>query len=125
MSKELMPLSDSELDKLLSAASAPPELVGFENKLALRLGAATPYHDNVVQLFKPAPKPQAVRGYGRGVSLAAALAASLILGVFIGNTADWSGFVEGLTGVSISGQVADFAPAGLDEIGVLDEERQS
>ena len=125
MSKELMPLNDSELDSLLSAASTPPELAGFEHKLAMRLSAAKPYHDNVVQLFKPAAKPQPGRTYSRSFGIAGALAASLIVGVFVGNFADMSGFVEGLTGLSVGGQVAEFAPSGLDDVGILEEERQS
>ena len=125
MSREYELLTDAQLDRLLGAASKPPELVGFEDKLAKRLANARPQANNVVHLFKPKAQPQPSRAYARGFGLASALAASLIIGVLIGNADDVGVYVEGLTGISSAAQVADLAPAGLDDLGIVDEGTQS
>lgn len=126
MNKLREPLLDSELDRLLSAASKPPEFLGFEQRLAVRIAARgfLPQRpDNVVPFTKAvtqaAPPPRAAL---RRVGIGAALAASLMLGLLIGNTGDVSGFLDGVTGTNGVGQHAEFAPAGLDELGKLDGE---
>jgi len=128
MSKMLEPINDIELNKLLDASTAPPELVDFEARLLRKMAALRPAvvpHDNVVPLFKPTPDIVAPKNKSRGLSIAAALAASLVVGVLIGNTGDVSSVVDGLTGAIVSGQVAEFAPAGVDDIGLADEGRNS
>lgn len=126
MNKLREPLLDSELDRLLSAASKPPEFLGFEQRLAGRIaasGSLPQRPDNVVPFTKGvkqvAPAPRAAL---RRVSIGAALAASLMLGLLIGNTGDVSGFLDGVTGTSGVGQLAEFAPEGLDELGKLEGE---
>ena len=129
MNKLGEPLLDSELDRLLSAASKPPEFLGFEQRLAGRIAAspALPQRpDNVVPFNKvvkhEAPSPRAaLRRFGIG----AAMAASLMLGLLIGNSGDVSSLLDSVTGISGVGQLAEFAPAGLDELGTLDGETET
>ena len=129
MNKLGEPLLDSELDRLLSAASKPPEFLGFEQRLAgsLATSAALPQRpDNVVPFTKsvkqsiPAPRVT-LRRFGIG----AAMAASLMLGLLIGNSGDVSSLLDSVTGISSVGQLAEFAPAGLDELGTLDGETET
>lgn len=121
-------LNDLELDQLLSAASTPPDIVGLEGRLLLRMAATnatTESRDNVVPFLKPIVKVQHARAATRGFGIAAVLAASLMLGVLIGNGADVSAVVESVTGFGAAGQIAEFAPTGFDDLGKLDGEIDS
>ena len=129
MNKQQEPLNDVELDKLLAAASSPPQIKGFEAKLLSRMATVHPVvvpRDNVVPFVRPAAfahKP--VRPVSQRITIAAALAASLIIGVLISDNTAVVDLIDGVTGLATSGQVAEFAPAGLDEIGTVDGENQS
>ena len=129
MNKQQEPLNDVELDRLLAAATAPPQIKGFEAKLLSRMASvhqAVVPRDNVVPFVRPvafAHKP--VRPVSHRITIAAALAASLIIGFLISDNASITDVVDGLTGSVNVGQVAEFAPAGLDEIGIIDGENQS
>jgi len=129
MNKQQEPLNDVELDKLLATASVPPKLKGFEEKLLSRMASVRPIgvlRDNVVPFVRPvAVHHKPARAVSRGIGIAAALAASLIIGILLSDNAGVSELVDGVTGLQTSGQVADFAPAGLDDIGTIDGENQS
>ena len=122
------PLLDSELDQLLSAASTPPLLVGFEQRLLHRMAAqtvVTPRDDNVVPFIGKVKQAPAQKPVLRRAGIAAALAASLVFGAFLSNVTDISSFVDGINDLATTGQVAEFTPTGLDDIGKLDGEIQS
>lgn len=128
MSKSLGPLNDVELNKLLSAANNPPELAGFEQRLAVRLAGhsvVVPQHNNVVPFKKIDPPVSPPKFVMRRISIATAMAASLLLGLFAGNSQDVISLFEGVTDISTIGQLAEFAPLSLDDIGKLDGETQS
>ncbi len=125
MSKKLEPMNDLELDRLLSAATKPPEFAGIENKLANRLAGAVRYRDNVVTLFKPAVRQPSWPRIGRDISIAAALAASMVVGILASSNLEIGGLMDGLTDTTSSSQVAEFAPSGLDELGLLEEDKLS
>ena len=128
MNKPQEPLSDLELDRLLTTASSPPQIKGFEAKLLSRMATMHPVvapPDNVVPFVRPVIRAGLAKPVSHPFSIAAALAASLIIGILIsGNTAVVD-VIDGVTGVATSGQVAEFAPVGLEDIDTLDEENQS
>ena len=129
MNKLQEPLNDLELDRLLAAASSPPQIKDIEAKFLSRMASvhqAVVPHDNVVPFVRPvAINHKPARPVSRVIGIAAALAASLIIGILLSDNAGVSELVDGVTGLQTSGQVADFAPAGLDEIGNDDGENQS
>ncbi len=129
MNKPQEPLNDLELDRLLAAASSPPQIKGFEEKLLSRMASVRPVdvlRDNVVPFVRPiAINHKPARPVSRGIGIAAALVASLIIGILISDNAGVSELMDGVTGLQTSDQVADFAPAGLDDIGTVDGENQS
>lgn len=128
MTKNSGPLQDSELDRLLNAASQPPELSGFEQRLKQRIAAgqaAEPMRSNVLPFAKVAKPVPEVAPTGRRFGVAAALAASLMLGLLVGTTESVSSYIESYADSGTLGQLAEFAPAGLDELGKLDGENQS
>jgi hypothetical protein len=123
------PLNDVDLDKLLAAASSPPRIKGFEARLLSRMAAAHSVagpRDNVVPFVRPlVVSHKLARPVSHRISVAAALAASLIIGILISDNSVVADVVDGVTGLTGPGQVAEFAPAGLDDIGPVDEENQS
>jgi hypothetical protein len=129
MNKQQEPLNDVELDQLLATASLPPQMKGFEEKLLSRMASVRPVgvlRDNVVPFVRPvAINHKPTKPVSRGIGFAAALAASLVIGILLSDNAGVSELVDGVTGLQTSGQVADLAPAGLDDIGPVDEENQS
>ncbi len=129
MNKPQEPLNDLELDRLLAAASSPPQIKGFEAKFLSRMASVRPVdvlRDNVVPFVRPiAINHKPARPVSRGIGIAAALVASLIIGILISDNAGVSELMDGVTGLQTSDQVADFAPAGLDDIGTVDGENQS
>ena len=129
MNKQQEPLSDLELDRLLTAASSPPQIKGFEAKLLNRMAAVHPVvtpPDNVVPFVRPVVvSHKLARPVSHRFSIAAALAASLIIGILISDNTAGVDVIDGVTGLTTSGQVAEFAPAGLEDIDTLDEENQS
>jgi hypothetical protein len=115
MTGKLRDLSDLELDKLLARASTPQLPADFEAGLAKRVAASAV--NNVIAFpRRPARPPN--RSFR--VPLAAALAASLALGLWFGGSAQTSGLLETLTETAMLGAAQDFAPAGMDDLGSLD-----
>jgi len=125
MSQKLEPLSDFELDKLLSAASQPPDCVGLQSRVASKLKVNLPPRDNVVPLFKPVVAKLPTRRFGRDISIAAALAASLVVGILASSNLEISNVMDGIAGLNSSALVADFAPSGFDDLSWVDEEKLS
>ena len=82
MNKPQEPLNDLELDRLLAAASSPPQIKGFEAKFLSRMASvhqAVVPHDNVVPFVRPiAINHKPARPVSRVIGIAAALAASLV-----------------------------------------------
>jgi hypothetical protein len=120
MTGKLRDLSDLELDKLLARASTPQLPADFEAGLARRVAANAA---NNVIAFPRRQVPMSSTSFR--FPMAAALAASLALGLWFGGSAQTSGLLESLTETAMLGAGQDFAPAGLDELGSLDEDNLS
>ena len=108
-------LTDTELDQLLKMASTPQLPTGFEQRLARRM--ASDAGSNVVQFPRRTKltEPTIWRW-----SVPAALAASLIIGIWLGAQGSVGNVFEGATETAMLGSASDFAPAGLDEISDID-----
>ena len=103
-------LTDDELDILLNAATTPPLPPGFELSLSRRLAAESA--NNVVPFPQRAkPMPHKVWQW----QMPAALAASLVLGIWLGSQGTVSSAIAGATETAMLGSASDFGPAGLDE----------
>ncbi len=108
-------LTDEELDNLLKLASAPKVPLDFEQSLARRLMVES--RSNVV------PFPRRVKSTPRNLwrwQMPAALAASLVLGVWLGAQGSVSSALTGATETAMLGSANDFGPAGLEELDTLD-----
>ena len=108
-------LTDEELNNLLKLASAPKIPLDFEQSLARRMVAER--GNNVV------PFPQRVKPTPRHIwrwQMPAALAASLVLGIWLGAQGNVSSVLAGATETAMLGSANDFGPAGLDEIDNFD-----
>ncbi len=113
-------LTDQELDRLLSSAGSPSVPKGFEQRMAARIAAEA--GSNVV------PFPVRIKAKARPMSLwpiPAALAASLVLGFWLGNQNPLSTMLDGLTETAMLGSASDFGPSGLDDIGAVDTDAAS
>ena len=113
-------LTDEELDQLLKLAIAVQLPTGFEQRLARRI--ASEAGSNVVQ-FPGRAKP-AERTIWRW-PVPAALAASLIVGIWLGAQGSMSNVIENATETAMLGSTSDFAPAGLDDISDIDLDNAS
>ncbi|MEO9168318.1 MAG: hypothetical protein ABI230_07945 [Aestuariivirga sp.] len=129
MNKPQEPLSDLELDKLLDTAASPPQIKSFEAKLLNRMASVHPVvtlRDNVVPFVRPMVNNyKLAKPVSHRISITAALAASLIIGILISNNSTVVDVIDGVTGVTTAGQVAEFAPSGLEDIGTIDGGNQS
>ncbi len=108
-------LTDEELDNLLKLASVPNIPLDFEQSLARRLAVES--GNNVV------PFPQRVKPTQRHIwrwQMPAALAASLVLGIWLGAQGSVSSVLAGATETAMLGSANDFGPAGLDELNNFD-----
>jgi len=113
-------LTDQELDRLLNVASAPQIPNGFEKRMASRIAAEA--GSNVV------PFPGRAKSIPRVVPkwpIAAALAASLVLGFWLGNQNPLANVLDGLTETALLGSTSDFGPSGWDDIGAADADAAS
>ena len=113
-------LTDEELDQLLKMASAVQLPTGFEQRLARRI--ASEAGNNVVQ-FPRRAKP-AERTIWRW-PVPAALAASLIVGIWLGAQGSLSNEIESASETAMLGSTSDFAPAGIDDISDIDLDNAS
>ena len=118
-------VTDFELDRLLAAASRPAPLSGFEARLAQRMAAseAAQVSDNVIALrpHKTAVAPsRALR-----LPFAAAMAASLVVGLWLGSNGQLASLLEQGTETAMLDVSGDFAPAGLEDLGNADAENLS
>ena len=108
-------LTDAELDGLLNMASTVKAPMGFEQRLVRRI--ASEAGSNVVQ-FPQRTKSVAKTSWRWPVP--AALAASLIVGIWLGAQGSVSNVIEGATETAMLGSPSDFGPAGLDDISDID-----
>ena len=118
-------ITDFELDRLLAQASKPEPLAGFEARLAQRMATsiAAPASDNVIA-FRPR---QAATAPSRALRLpfAAAMAASLVIGLWFGSNGQLVNLLEQGTETAMLDVSGDFAPAGLEDIGNADADNLS
>ena len=113
-------LTDEELEQLLKMASPAQLPTGFEQRLARRI--ASEAGDNVV------PFPRRAKPVARAVwrwPVPAALAASLIVGIWLGAQGSLSNEIESASETAMLGSTSDFAPAGLDDISDIDWDNAS
>ena len=113
-------LTDEELEQLLKMASAPQLPTGFEQRLERRI--ASEAGSNVVQF--PRRGKSAERTIWRW-PVPAALAASLIVGIWLGAQGSLSNEIESATETAMLGSTSDFAPAGIDDISDIDLDNAS
>jgi len=118
-------VTDFELNRLLAQASKPEPLPGFEARLAQRMAAseAAPVSDNVIA-FRPR---KAVAAPSRPLRLpfAAAMAASLAVGLWLGSNGQLANLLEQGTETAMLDVSSDFAPAGLEDLGNADADNLS
>lgn len=103
-------LTDAELDNLLNIASVPKVPFGFEKRLSRRMADET--ISNVVA-FPQRTKPAQHKTWRW--QMPAALAASLVLGIWLGTQGTVSSAIAGDTETAMLGSASDFGPAGLDD----------
>ena len=118
-------VTDFELDRLLAAASKPAPLPGFEARLAQRMAAseAAPVSDNVIA-FRPRKTAEAASRALR-LPFAAAMAASLMIGLWFGSNGQLVSLLEQGTETAMLDVSSDFAPAGLEDLGNADADNLS
>ena len=108
-------LTEKELDALLELASEPQVPLDFEKSLARRLVAERA--NNIVpfpQRIKPPPR------YAWRWQMPAALAASLVLGIWFGTQGSVDNALADATETAMLGSANDFGPAGLEELDNFD-----
>ncbi len=120
MTNRVKDFNDNELNKVLAAASAPQLPMDFEARLAQRVAATA---SNNVILF-PQRRAQPAKMSFR-LPMVAALAASLMIGFWVGGSGQTTSLFEGLTETAMLGATQDFAPAGMEELGNLDVDNES
>ena len=118
-------VTDFELDRLLAQASKPEPLAGFEARLAQRMAAsiAAPAGDNVIA-FRPR-KVAAAPSRALRLPFAAAMAASLVIGLWLGSNGQLVNLLEQGTETAMLDVSSDFAPVGLEDLGNADADTLS
>ena len=113
-------LNDQELDRLLANASQPEIPVNFAEQFARRV---TLNHSNNVIAF-PSRKP--VQAQSRfALPMAAALAASLVIGIWAGANGQVGSMFASQTETAILGSSNDFAPAGIEDLTAVGEDNKT
>ena len=118
-------VTDFELDRLLVAASKPAPLPGFEARLAQRMAASEAAHvsDNIIA-FRPRKAAEAPSRALR-LPFAAAMAASLMVGLWLGSNGQLVNLLEQGTETAMLDVGGDFAPAGMEDLGNADADNLS
>jgi hypothetical protein len=118
-------VTDFELDRLLAQASKPEPLAGFEARLEQRMVAsiAAPVSDNVIA-FRPR-KAAAAPSRALRLPFAAAMAASLVIGLWLGSNGQLVSLLEQGTETAMLDVSSDFAPAGMEDLGNADADTLS
>lgn len=115
-------LTDLELDRLLATASKPRIPLDFEQRMMQRIHAAS--GSNVVQF--PVRRMAAPRRVLAPWPLAAALAASLVVGFWLGTGDPVNNLIDSNLGTTAMNDTAqDFGPAGLDDLTSLNVDSAS
>ncbi len=107
-------MTDTELDALLAHASAPPLPLGARERLLARMVAETEPRAgaaNVVPLRQPARSPSRM-GWLAGLPLAASLA----LGIYLGNAGGLDAYLTGTAYEMLAGASAEDAVSGIEDI---------
>lgn len=114
-------MTDAELDTLLAHASAPPLPPGARERLLARVSAepvARPVTAKVVPLRPPA-RPQSRVGWLAGLPLAASLA----LGIYLGNAGGLDAYLPAAAYDLLAGASTDDAVSGIEDIeGLLEDD---
>ncbi len=113
-------LSDQELDLLLANASQPEIPLDFAERFARRIAVA---HSNNVIAF-PARKA-AQSSSSLAFPMAAALAASLIVGIWVGANGQLGTMFATQTETAILGSSNDFAPSGIEDLTAVAEDNKT
>jgi hypothetical protein len=118
-------VTDFELNRLLDQASKPVPLPGFEARLAQRMAASetAPMGDNVIAFRSP--QIAAAPSRAARLPFAAAMAASLVIGLWLGSTGQLATLLEQGTETAMLDASSDFAPAGLEDLGNADADNLS
>lgn len=113
-------MTDAELDTLLAHASAPPLPLGARERLLARVAAETVPHAgaaNVVPLRQPA-RPRSRIGWLAGLPLAASLA----LGIYLGNAGGLDAYLPATANEMLVGVSTDDAVSGIEDIESFSED---
>ena len=113
-------LNDQELDLLLANASQPEIPVDFADRFARRI---TTVQSNNVIAFPTRKAPQKNSRFA--LPLAAALAASLIVGVWVGANGQVGSMFAAQTETAVLGSSNDFAPSGIEDITAVAEDNKT
>ncbi len=114
-------LTDTELDRLLAKAGTPVVPHDFEARMARRLQepSVNLMRSNVIPFpQKKMPKPVS----GASLPLAAALAASLMLGIWAGTGAQNFNVLPASIDLATLEPNADFANAGSEDLSMITED---
>jgi hypothetical protein len=112
-----MPMTDHELDRLLQSAPAPTPPLGAKGRLMARL--AEPAPGRVAPRIPVQHKMQ--RFWYAGIPLAA----SLVLGIYLGASGVGQTVIPGTTTEILVGALSGDVSTGMDEAEILAEESQS
>ena len=113
-------LSDQELDLLLANASQPDIPVDFAERFARRIAVA---HSNNVIVFPTRKAPQNNSKFA--LPMAAALAASLMVGIWAGANGQVGSMFATQTETAILGSSNDFAPSGIEDLTAVAEDNKT
>ena len=108
-------LTDDELNRLLAVASEPEAPAHFEQAMAQRLAQRS-----TAQIIAFPARVQPRHQARTRLPLAAALAASLVLGVWLGNQSQIANLFDGNSEVAMLGSAQDFAPEGIEVYSTID-----
>ncbi len=113
-------LSDQELDLLLENASQPEIPLDFAERFARRITKA---HSNNVIAFPTRKAPEKNSRFA--LPMAAALAASLIVGIWVGANGQLGTLFATQTETAILGSSNDFAPSGIEDLTAVAEDNKT
>jgi hypothetical protein len=113
-------LTDKELDKLLAKASQPQIPTDFAERFASHFQA--PQTSNVIAFPQRKAAPAKPRFL---LPMAAALAASLMLGVYAGANGQGTTLFQTQSNTALLGSANDFAPSGIEDLESVSEDNKT
>jgi hypothetical protein len=113
-------LNDKELDQLLAKASQPQIPTDFAERFASQI--QSPQASNVIAFPQRKAAPAKPRFM---LPMAAALAASLMLGVYAGASGQGISLFQTQANTALLGSANDFAPSGIEDLVSVSEDNKT